>query len=75
MFELIVCRLYYATVGLYRHICLKAKTFMALNVTFEEGTAFFPVILFSPTPCQIKGMFEFAQFFFFPTRYPPLRIT
>lgn len=37
---------------------------MALNVMFEEGTAFFPVILFSPTPCQIKGMFEFAHFFF-----------
>lgn len=43
---------------------------MALNVTFEEGTAFFPVILFSPTPCQIKGMFEFAQFFFFSHSLP-----
>lgn len=64
MFELLVCRLY-ATVSLYRYICLKVKTFRALNVMFEEGTALFSCDSHSPPQlCQIKGMFELAQIFF-----------
>lgn len=60
MFEFLVCELCYATESVDASL---SEGFTALKVMFEQVLLCFPVI-FSPSFCQIEGMFKIAQDFF-----------
>lgn len=61
MFEFLDCGVYCATESVDAYL---SEGFSALNLMFEQVLLCFPVILFSPSFCQIKGMFKIEQFFF-----------